>query len=198
MRLLLAVVIAAIVIVFIGRYLGPDDLAGCAEQPSIDGSCRSADVIIAVSGGDTAARTDEAIRLYQSGWAPRIIFSGAAKDTSGPSNAAVMRDMALAAGVPEGAITIDEFGQNTKQNAEKSATLLEGESVSSIILVTSAYHQRRASLEFSERFSDVDIRNRPVAKDRQWSQLWWLTPVGWYLVLSEITGIMLFYVGVGR
>lgn len=35
----------------IGRYLGPDDLSGCAElKPSADTNCGPADVIVAVSG----------------------------------------------------------------------------------------------------------------------------------------------------
>src|SRR5690606_33068531 len=86
--------------VFISRYLGPDDLMGCSTRPSSEPGCEPADVIVAVSGGDTAARTREAIRLYHDGWAPRLVFSGAAEDKNSPSNAAVMRDIALASGVP--------------------------------------------------------------------------------------------------
>ena len=89
---------AAFCIYSIGAYLGPDDLRGCTEPTQDGGACDEADAIIALSGGDTNARANEAIRLYKLGWAPIIIFSGAAADPSGPSNAAAMRKIALGEG----------------------------------------------------------------------------------------------------
>ena len=176
-------------------YLTPNDLANCGGRPSGIGDCRQADAIVAVSGGDTTARTKEAIVLYQNGWAPQLIFSGAAQDKTGPSNAAVMKRLAQEAGVPEEAIIIEEQGETTKQNAEKTRNILNENNISSVILVTSAYHQRRAGLEFAARTSEVDIRNHPVAKDNQWSSTWWLTPTGWYLALGEFFKIIAFYTG---
>lgn len=198
MRFLLAAVFIIISIVLIGKYLGPDDLAVCGEQPSSKTGCQKADAIIAVSGGDTAARTEEAIMLYKNGWGSKLVFSGAAEDTSGPSNAAVMRDIAIDGGVPKEAIIIDEYSQTTKQNAEGTAALLSKDSISSVILVTSAYHQRRTYLEFTHLFENVTIRNHPVKQDRQWSGWWWLTPTGWFLALGELARILLFYLGVTR
>jgi uncharacterized SAM-binding protein YcdF (DUF218 family) len=65
-----------------------------------------------------------------------------------------------------------------------------------VILVTSAYHQRRASLEFNKRAAGtVQVRNHPVATDKQWSGLWWMTPTGWYLATTEFFKIIAFYVG---
>lgn len=198
MRILIFVGFFIIATALTGRYLGPDDLARCSDGPSAGEKCQTADVIVAISGGDTAARTVEAIKLYKDGWAPKLVFSGAAEDRNSPSNAAVMRGIAIASGVPEGDIVIDERGRTTKGNAEETADLLKGEGVTSMILVTSGYHQRRASLEFGQRFEDVEIRNHPVSQDGQWSAWWWMTPVGWYLALGEIARIVLFYLGVTR
>lgn len=198
MRIVLFLLFFIISIVLVTKYLSPDDIAKCTAGPSADDGCHAADVIVAVSGGDTNARTMEAIRLYKDNWAPRLVFSGAAHDEDSPSNAAVMRSIAIASGVPQRAITIDEYGRTTKQNAEETADLLKGEAISSMILVTSGYHQRRTSLEFGERFKNVEIRNHPVGQDGQWSVWWWMTPVGWYLALGEIARIILFYVGVTR
>ena len=198
MRVLSILAFLIITIILISRYLGPDDLSKCSVGPSTEKGCGAADVIVAVSGGDTTARTVEAIKLYQAGWAPKLVFSGAAYDKNSPSNAAVMRGIALASGVPDEAISIDEYGRTTKQNAEETANLLESEGISSMILVTSSYHQRRTSLEFQKRFGTVDIRNHPVSQDSQWSIWWWMTPLGWYLALGEIARIILFYVGVTR
>lgn len=198
MRIIPLIIFVIISIFLITRFLGPDDLDGCTSGPSIDGKCQAVDVIVAVSGGDTTARTVEAIKLYQEGWAPKLVFSGAAEDKNSPSNAAVMRGIALASGVPESAISIDEFGRTTKQNAEETADLLQSEGIQSMILVTSAYHQRRTSLEFQQRFEGVKILNHPVAQDSQWSMWWWMTPVGWYLALGELVRVVLFYLGVTR
>jgi uncharacterized SAM-binding protein YcdF (DUF218 family) len=193
-----AVVALAIIIVGLTIYLGPDDLAGCKTHPSTTAPCQTADAIVAVSGGDTTARTQEAIKLYQNGWAPKLVFSGAAEDKSGPSNAAVMRREAQAAGVPSQDIIIEEYSTTTKENAENTGTIFQQNSIKSVILVTSAYHQRRAGLEFNKRAGGVAVRNHPVAHDKQWSTLWWLTPMGWYLAVSELIKILLFYVGVSQ
>lgn len=197
---IIAVVVAfAVVIIGLGAYLGPDDIAGCAEKPGDAPPCQPADAIVAVSGGDTAARTHEAIKLYQNGWATKLIFSGAAQDKSGPSNAEVMRRDARAAGVPDEDIITEEQGETTKQNAVKTNGILEANGIKSVILVTSAYHQRRAGLEFKKRMdSDVAVRSHPVARDDQWSPFWWMTPIGWFLAVGEFVKIIAFYVGGSR
>ncbi|MNH49925.1 hypothetical protein D3C73_15210 [compost metagenome] len=197
--LIIGAVVIVAVVVGLGVYLAPNDLAGCSQGPTGEGKCKKADAIVAVSGGDTSARTKEAVHLYEQGWASSLIFSGAAQDKSGPSNAAVMRNDAISAGVPASAITIEEQGETTRQNADKTQQLLEENGIETVILVTSAYHQRRAGLEFSERSDGkVAIVNHPVASDKQWSSWWWLTPGGWYLAVGEFIKIMMFYVGVSR
>lgn len=192
--LVLLLIVSIGAVATISMYLGPDDLSHCEATPSSD--CLPADAIVAVSGGDTPARTAEAIRLYKQGWADKLVFSGAALDKSGPSNAAAMKQQALAAGVGEAAIIIEEQSETTKQNAQETRALLEANGVKSIVLVTSAYHQRRASLEFEQRLgADYSIRNHPVSQDGQWSSVWWATPSGWYLAVSELGKIVAFYLG---
>jgi uncharacterized SAM-binding protein YcdF (DUF218 family) len=194
-------VIIAVLVIFVGAiiglgmYLGPNDLASCADTPTGFKPCQTADAIVAVSGGDTDARTNEAVKLYKNGWAHKLIFSGAAQDKSGPSNAEAMRREARTAGVPDNDIITEELGATTKQNAENTQTIFEKNGITSVILVTSAYHQRRAGLEFSSRSLDVTVRNHPVSNDNQWSAYWWLTPTGWFLAISELIKITVFYIG---
>jgi uncharacterized SAM-binding protein YcdF (DUF218 family) len=196
MKTIIAVIIAFVVIIIgLSAYLGPNDLAGCADKPSTMKPCQTADAIVTVSGGDTTARTREAIKLFQNGWAPKLIFSGAAQDKSGPSNASAMRSQALTAGVSSDDIIIEEYGATTKQNAENTQSIFEQNGVKSVILVTSAYHQRRASLEFNKRSVNVAVRNHPVSRDNQWSVLWWMTPIGWFLAMSEFIKIFVVYLG---
>lgn len=199
MKTLLIVVIAFILLVTgIGAYLAPNDLSGCELQPNAKPSCRRADAIVAISGGDTSARTAEAVKLYKAGWADKLIFSGAALDKTGPSNAAAMSREAEAAGVPPEDIILEEYGETTKENATNSHDLFEILGVQDVVLVTSGYHQRRASLEFNARATNVTLRSHPVNTDGQWSAFWWLTPSGWYLAISELIKIVVFYAEGGR
>lgn len=196
--LIIGVVLFLLLVTGIGVYLAPNDLSGCGTQPNGIAPCHKADAIVAISGGDTSARTNEAVKLYKAGWADKLIFSGAALDKSGPSNAAAMSRQAEQAGVPPEDIILEEYGTTTKENAANSHDIFEVLGVKDVILVTSAYHQRRASLEFDARATDVAVRSHPVGADSQWSRLWWVTPSGWYLAVSELVKIVIFYIGGGR
>lgn len=195
MLLFIPVLILA-AIVGISIYLQPNDLRDCGDAPSITSACQSVDAIVAVSGGDTNARTDEAIRLYKNGWAPILVFSGAAQDKSGPSNAEAMQTRAIDQGVPATAIMLDESSETTKENAENSKTIFESNNIKSIILVTSGYHQQRASLEFNKRAENFTVKNNPVYEDQDWSFWWWTHPRGWTLATSELFKIILLKFGV--
>ena len=102
----------------ISMYLQPNDLKSCNISPSVSGDCKVVDAIVVVSGGDTNARLNEAVKLYKNGWTKVLIFSGAALDKTGPSNAAVMNQIAINAGVPESSIYLDEYSETTKENAK--------------------------------------------------------------------------------
>lgn len=195
---IILIVLAFLIGIAIPRYLGPDDIKKCGTHPVATGNCRATDAIITVSGGDTIARTSEAVKLYKNGWAPLMIFSGAAADTSGPSNAKAMKRFAVANGVPESAIVIEEFSQTTAENAVNTSIFVNQKGLGRVLLVTSAYHQRRAKLEFGIRLGEkVAIINHPVAHDTQWDEKWWLTSTGWQLAIGELFKIMLFHINRG-
>lgn len=196
--LLSAAVFIVLAIIFLSSFLGPNDLADCQGKPGPNGVCQAVDAIVVVSGGDTEARTTEGIKMYQNGWAPLIVFSGAARDKTGPSNAEVMRRQAIAEGIPEHAIITEELSRTTAENAEQTRTFIRQLGIERVMVVTSAYHQRRAGHEFEKQAGNVEVVNHPVARDRQWSEYWWTTPIGWYLALSETTKLMVFYAGSAR
>jgi len=162
-------------LIAIGVYLSPKD------------DLQKSDVIVAVSGGETRSRALEAVSLYKAGYAPLIIFSGAAKDPLSPSNASVMKQIAVEEGIPPDVISVDESSLTTKQNANEVANIIQALKLDSIILVTSPYHQRRTYLEFKDRLGQkVQIINNP-AIDHAWGRRnWWQTPQGWYLTITEL------------
>lgn len=182
-------------IIGVSFYLQPNDFMGCQETPTTGATtCASADAIVVVSGGDTNARTDEGIRLYKNGWADSIVFSGAAQDKSGPSNAVAMKTRALAADVPHSAILVEENSATTEENAMNAKTIFSDNNFETIILVTSGYHQRRSALEFEKLGGGITVLNHPLINDKDWSLFWWLTPRGWWLATSEMAKIVAFYV----
>jgi uncharacterized SAM-binding protein YcdF (DUF218 family) len=176
---------AAMVVWSANSFLSVDDLKDCVGPDVTSSKCAPADVIIAISGGDTQARTAEAIKLYKAGWAPKLIFSGAALDTSGPSNAEAMRNQALASGVPDRDILLDKIAVDTTHNATGALSLLNKRD-RRVILVTSPYHQRRASIEFQRVFGEeITLVNHPTPTDRNWGPNWWMTVNGWVIALTE-------------
>lgn len=193
-------------------FLSPDDLASCgakpnenfaqnaernsqnAEQNSVAKNCAKADAVIAISGGDTGARARKAVELYEGGWAEKIVFAGAAADPNSPSNAAQMREIALAGGVPDEAILLDESSRNTSENARNVAKILAQNGWTNVILVSENYHLRRAKILFAAAGENLDIRTTPAQVDRGW----WLTPRGWKLEFSELGGIIGFYLNFQR
>ncbi|HEV8230582.1 MAG TPA: YdcF family protein [Candidatus Limnocylindria bacterium] len=132
------------------------------------------DAIVAISG-DTGARADTAIALWKQGYAPLIVFSGAALDPESVSSAELMRREAVRQGVPEAATIIEPSSTTTEENATEVAKLMTQRHLRSAILVTSPYHQRRAAVEFGRAFepSGLVFRNYP-ARDPEWNALlWW-------------------------
>jgi len=182
-RFLVALVVVSIIIAGaavtfffgIGYYLSPQD------------SLTKADVIVAISGGDTDARTAEAVRLYKEGWGANIIFSGAAQDPTGPSNAKAMAEAAIASGVSPSAIALDEAATNTRGNASGSGAIIKSAKYHSVILVTSPYHQRRAYIAFRRVLGPgIEIINHS-SYDAQWRRSkWWATAQSRALTYDEL------------
>jgi uncharacterized SAM-binding protein YcdF (DUF218 family) len=196
-----------LLMIILALFLSPNDLSRCDTQPTAN-QCRAADVIVAISGGNTAARTRKAIELYKQGWAPQIIFSGAAADPTSPSNAATMKRQALAAGVPEKAIWLDEQSKNTSENAKNVAVILAQHNLSDVILVSENYHLRRARLLFeaaTQQFTaavnlatgNINLTAVRTAAPSA-SPLWWLNPAAWWQMLGELGGIVRFYISGGK
>ena len=180
--ILTTLVVGFALLVGVGFYLSPQD--------NID----KADAIVVVSGGQTTSRAEKGIDLYKQGYAPKIIFSGAALD-DGPSNAFAMRDQALANGVPASNIYIDEKSQNTYENAVNSKAILQSLAASKIILVTSPYHQRRANQTFESVLGkDYQLIGVSAFDDRWSKSQWWRRGFPLFISVSETWKLI--YIGI--
>lgn len=93
------------------------------------------------------ARVTEAVREYERGLAPRIVFSGGAVANQFVE-ADVMARVAAAQGIPPSAIFVETKARDTIQNACYSARLMSNHGWRSAEVVSSAYHLPRASMIF--------------------------------------------------
>jgi uncharacterized SAM-binding protein YcdF (DUF218 family) len=148
-------------------------LALVGHYLAVEDELAKADAIVAISG-DTGARAATAIDLWKQGYAPVIVFSGAAIDPSSVSSAEIMRREAVRQGVPETATIIEPAAVDTEENAAEVAKLMVAHNMHSAILVTSPFHQRRAALLFARAFEPAGLvlRNYP-ARDPEWDPTFW-------------------------
>jgi uncharacterized SAM-binding protein YcdF (DUF218 family) len=154
--------------------LGVFALAAVGHALAVEDPLEQADAIAAISG-DSGARADTAIALWKQGYAPLIVFSGAAVDPDSVSSAEIMRREALRQGVPLSATLIEPVSATTEENASEVARLMVERGLRSAILVTSPYHQRRAALLFARSFAPAGLvlRSYP-ARDPEWDpNFWW-------------------------
>lgn len=106
---------------------------------------------------------DAAANLYLRGMAPLIVFTGATSPTSEdrmPRGEAVhYRERALELGVPDTAILVEPRARNTGENLTFSRTLLEetGTAVTSVLLVSKPYEERRAYATARKVWPSVEI-----------------------------------------
>jgi uncharacterized SAM-binding protein YcdF (DUF218 family) len=180
-RWLLAVAICSILVALTG-FVAPGFLLEGPYEPLV-----ASDAIVVISGDEAMARYRDGVRLYRAGWAPRLIFSGAAQD-GGFSNAEVMRTMAIEDGVPSEAILVDPAGDDTYGNAVHTKKLMEAHSLKSAILVTSPYHLQRAVVTFRGVYDGSGIRViGRSAPDGAWRKTnWWLKTETRQLTFREL------------
>lgn len=93
-------------------------------------------------------RVDEGIRLYQQGLVRAIVMSGAVDERNGFSEPEVMRARAVAAGVPEAAVILDEEGVTSSWTARNGALLMRRHGFVRAIAVTHYYHEPRVKMLF--------------------------------------------------
>jgi uncharacterized SAM-binding protein YcdF (DUF218 family) len=93
------------------------------------------------------------VGLYREGTAPLLVLSGGG---DGPiAEAAVMRDLAREAGIPETALLLEAESRNTFENADNTARLLHAAGKSRVILVSDRLHLPRAARLFRRAGLDV-------------------------------------------
>ncbi|MGW8685803.1 YdcF family protein [Streptomyces sp. NPDC055817] len=106
---------------------------------------------------------DTAVALYKRGMAPLLVFTGATSPTTRermPRGEAVhYRERALNLGVPSSAVLVEPRARNTGENIRFSRDMLEeaGIKVSSVLLISKPYEERRAYATARRLWPEVEI-----------------------------------------
>jgi len=112
-------------------------------------------------------RMVQAVYEWRQGHYRRLVLSG--KGLSGP-----MRQFAISHGVSPEAIVMESQSLTTREQALFVASLAEISAADRIILLTSDFHSRRATLAF--RRAGVTVWPRPAADAGKRLSLWWERP----------------------
>lgn len=134
------------------------------------------DVVVAFAGDALNNRERHAVELYRQGWAKKVVISGA-EVAWGIHTADLAKRFVLGMGVPESDILMIRDTRNTRTEARELEKLMQSNQYRSVIVVTSAFHSRRATYTLETAAGDFSIISSPVGTgepewrpDRWWSR----------------------------
>lgn len=141
-----------------------------AQPLKIEDPLIHADAVLALGGGVGESglagqgyqeRVKTAVNLYQKGLVKKIIFSSGYVYLM--KEAQVMKNLAVAMGVPETDISIEDRGGNTYESITYFSKFIQREGLKKVIIVSSPYHMKRTQLLAERHFpSDVSFLLKPV------------------------------------
>lgn len=170
---------------------GPLLVSADEPQPS--------DAIVVIGGDHKPERIRRAVELFQQGYAPIVIISAGTRVQEGGDDlpeAEVMRRQAIALGLPETALRIEAQSQSTFQNAYYTAAISQAHQFTSILLVTSTYHSRRAGRIFKEVFGPrVSILVQPSPLN-ECTVCWWFQADQVGVVFYEYYSWLRYWLGI--
>jgi len=145
------------------------------------------DAIVVLGGELNGERTRKGAELYRQGLAPVVIFSEGTKLSWRTDAIEEMRALAVLEGVPAEAILEERRSRSTYENAFYTRELMEGQGMTSALVVTSDWHGRRAGFIFGRVFEGSGIRVDVCGAidDRSDFADWWKDGEKQQVVLTE-------------
>ncbi len=112
------------------------------------------------------SRVEAGVTLYKQGYAPRIIVSGGLGKFP-PSEAEVMRRVAVSMGVPPDDILVEDQSHSTMTNIRNSARIMAAHGWRSVLLVTDPYHEFRACRGAAD--TGLEVHPAPATDSPGWT-----------------------------
>lgn len=177
-----------------------------ANSLIIERPLQDADAIIVLSGSAVyKERTRKAAELYTQGVAPIIFVTNDGEragwsqkeQTNLPYVELEQREL-IANGVrPEAIVNLPGIVSGTDQEAQAAMGEVERRQIRSLVIVTSAYHTRRALRTFEKilgsRNVEIGIVCTPVGEQTPGANYWWLSASGWQMVAGEYVKSAVYY-----
>ncbi len=112
-----------------------------------------------LSFSEGADRLTEGLILYRKGHVNKIIISGGTGSLVDDARESVLAKSFLVenCGVPDSVILIDSISRNTYENAVESKKIIERNHIKTALMITSAWHMRRALGCFKKIGLNVEI-----------------------------------------
>ena len=157
-----------------------------------------AEAIVILAGSNTGNRIKAAVKLYNDGFGDKLVFSGF-EVYPGTYSSTLMKTYALNLGVPENKIIASNTDEEVSTRGESIANLklLDKHNIKSFILVTSAFHTRRAQLIYERTIaltgSDVRFSTYPAPDPQIPIRDWWMLRTGQKGIFLELIKSIAFY-----
>jgi uncharacterized SAM-binding protein YcdF (DUF218 family) len=143
----------------------------------------------------------QALDLYKQGIIEKIFITGGSGEVLNQQNkeALILKDYLIRIGIPEKDILIESNSRNTYENAVETAKILQpANNFESYLLITSAFHMRRASACFKKQGFEFDIFvTDRYAGNRKYTLDHIIIPKPgtlsrWTLLIHEISGFIVY------
>lgn len=163
----------------------------------LDDDKKSGDCIFVVGSSKAVQyRLPMAIKLYNEGRANKILFSGGVKWGGNElSEALELKDKAIASGVPEKDVLVENNSLHTLENVLASLLILDREfhlyKIKRLLVVTNSYHMKRLQLTLKTYMPDwIDFTLCPTEHNHTRKDNWFLHEQGRSRVADESSKII--------
>ena len=180
--------------------------AGAAQLLVVRAPLAKADAIVVMSGSGTfRERAQHAAALFNEGRAPRIVLtndhlksSWSQEEQRNPYYYERSRDELRRAGVPDDRIAVIMVPiRSTYDEAVALKEYSEANHLSSLLVVTSAFHSRRVFWTFRRVFAGsgklIGIDPAEPRIESPAAATWWLHRLGWEMVPKEYGKILVYW-----
>jgi uncharacterized SAM-binding protein YcdF (DUF218 family) len=178
-----------------------------AESLIVEKTLAKADVIVVLGCSSVfIERTKAAAQRFKQGVAPKIFLTNdgmnagwSKTEKRNPPFVELARQSLIGQGTPSEAIEIlPEQVNGTSDEAELLQKKVAENGWKSILIVTSAYHSRRALWTFEKVFATEDVKigieSAPTGQQTPPPFYWWLTARGWQMVAGEYVKSLYYWV----
>ncbi len=165
-----------------------------------------ADAILVLSGSAVyKERTQKAAELYNRQVAPLVMLTddgsragwSRTEETNLPFVELARRQLVAAGVAPDAIIILPGVVAGTDDEAKALAEELNARPLAAVVVVTSAYHSRRALRTFEkilgENPASIGIVTAPPGIQTPDPLYWWTMPRGWQMVAGEYVKSVVYY-----